>query len=574
MKRLAPIFNDIITAIILVPFIAVCSTSEAATPAVGASEGSSAMLKTDGTVWTWGKNEKGQLGNKSTAAWSISPVQPGITDVTAIAVGDAHMLALKSDKSVWSWGKNESGQLGNNKTVNTDRPVQVSGLSDVIAIAAGLYNSAAIKSDGTLWTWGLNAYGQLGIGSFVDAKVPKQVTGLTNVTAVAVGSNHMLALKADGTVWAWGLNNFGQLGNGTYTLSSQPVQVLLSDQPGVITYLTGVTSISCGSNYSLAVAGGAIRGWGDGAKGQLGNGVGAGRVYGYYYPEWTVASVDIVTADPVITAAPSPAPTATTTQTSSTKTLTDTSIIKTDTTVVTTSTETTTTTTTTTMPILFNVAAVSAGRVHTMARMQDGSVLAWGFNGGRLGNSTPDSTAVSDTSTPVAVTGLTGTTTLIAAVSTASEHTIALSSDGTVWAWGDNESGQLGNGSTLNYSFPVQVTGFDGKAFLDSNQATTATPTTTPTTTPATTTASCPTATIGDADRIFNWAESKYADLFYPPAISVDGEGYRYRYYSSTNAYLGYRDGTVFHYAPAKWDAVLSLGRSCYFLNQAQAAGF
>lgn len=576
MKRLATMLYTVITVFALAPLFAVHSASATAIPAVGAGNGISAALKADGTVWTWGKNDVGQLGKKSSVVSSISPVLAAISDVTAISVGDAHILAIKSDKSVWAWGKNDSGQLGNNKISNSSIAVQVTGLADVTAVRAGFYTSAALKSDGTVWAWGKNSFGQLGNGAFVDSKIPVQVTGLANVTAIAVGMDHMLALKSDGSVWAWGLNNRGQLGNGTYTLSSIPVHVQVSNLGGAATYLTGVAAISCGSNYSLAVIGAdkSVRAWGYGNNGQLGNA--EFREYGYSYPESAIASVSTVAASPVVTAAPSPAPADTTTTTVTTTTVTATSIIKTVTATTISPTETSTLVTTTTMLILVDVAAVSAGLAHTAALMPDGSVRAWGFNGGRLGNSTPAISSTSNSSIPVTVsTGAVGAPSMVA-ISAGSGHTLALGSDNKIWAWGANTSGELGNGSTIDYPFPVTVTGFDGNDFLITTVTTTTPPTTTSPTTPTTTgtQTACQPAGETDADRIFNWAESKYPNYFSPPAVSQDGSGYRYRYYSGTNAYLGYKEGTIFHYDPVKWNAILSLGRSCLFLEQAKTAGF
>lgn len=579
MKRLATMLYTLITVLALAPLFSVYSAN-AATPAVAAGTGTSAALKADGTVWTWGNNDTGQLGNKSSVTSSISPVLATITDVTAISVGGSHLLAIKSDKTAWAWGKNDNGQLGNNKTGNSSVPVQVTGLADVTAVRTGAYTSAALKSDGTVWSWGKNDLGQLGNGTFVNSKIPVQVTGLANVTAIAVGSDHMLALKADGSVWAWGLNKHGQLGNGTYTLSSIPVQVQVANLGGVVTYLTGATAISCGSNFSLALVGanGSVRAWGYGNNGQLGNG--EFREFGYYYPETVIASMSTVAAPAVVTAAPTPAPTDTTTTTTTTTTSTPTAIIRTVTAVTVSPTETSTLVTTTTMPILTDVTAVSAGNAHAVALMTDGSVRSWGFNSGRLGNSTPAVLNVTNSTLPVIVSTADVGAPTIAVISAGSDHTLALGTDNKIWAWGDNTTGQLGNGATLSYSFPVTVTGFDGKDFLMTTVSTATTPTTTPTTTTPTTTpttssqASCQPPVDTDADRIFNWAESKYANYFYPPAISQDGNGYRYRYYSATNSYLGYKEGTVYHYDPAKWNAILSLGRSCLFLEQAKTAGY
>ena len=124
--------------------------------------------------------------------------------MVAIAGGDSHSLALKSDGTVWAWGYNGCGQLGDGSTTNRLTPVQVSGLTGVVAIAGGGSHSLALKSDGTVWAWGCNDYGQLGDGTTTNRLTPVQVSGLTGVVAIAGGGAHSLALKSDGTVWAWG----------------------------------------------------------------------------------------------------------------------------------------------------------------------------------------------------------------------------------------------------------------------------------------------------------------------------------------------------------------------------------
>ena len=145
----------------------------------------------------------------------------GLTGVIALAAGSWHNLALKSDGTVWAWGDNGSGQLGDGSTTDRSTPVQVSGR--VIAIAAGSYHSLALKSDGAIWAWGSNGSGQLGDGSTsYYNSTPVPVSGLSGVIALAAGSSHTLALKSDGTVWAWGSNYDGQLGDGSTRLTARP----------------------------------------------------------------------------------------------------------------------------------------------------------------------------------------------------------------------------------------------------------------------------------------------------------------------------------------------------------------
>ena len=131
-----------------------------------------------------------------------------LTDVTAISAGVFNTVALKNDGTVWAWGLNSSGQLGDGTTTDSYTPVQVSGLTGVRAISAGFVSHAvALKNDGTVWAWGSNGYGQLGDGTTTDSYTPVQVSDLTGITAISAGESHTVALKNDGTVWAWGCNS-------------------------------------------------------------------------------------------------------------------------------------------------------------------------------------------------------------------------------------------------------------------------------------------------------------------------------------------------------------------------------
>ncbi|MDD5528641.1 MAG: T9SS type A sorting domain-containing protein [bacterium] len=210
-----------------------------------------ALIKSDSTVWAWGNNPCGQLGiGSSDYNTHTVPVRTNLlTNVIAIAAGQYHSLALRSDGTVWAWGGNYSGQIGDSTTANRNQPVKVKILTEVIAIAAGSEHSLALKSDGTVWAWGDNSWGQLGIGSsdYNSHTVPEQTLGLTDVIAISAGNEHSLALiRSDSTVWAWGHNYSGELGIGTsdYSPHTTPVQTSL---------LTGVTAISAGWGYSLAL---------------------------------------------------------------------------------------------------------------------------------------------------------------------------------------------------------------------------------------------------------------------------------------------------------------------------------
>jgi len=234
-------------------------------PPFAAGDSHNLVVKSDGTVWSWGHNYAGQLGNGRMTARRTPGQVLNLAGVVAVAAGQGHSLAVKSDGTLWAWGDNTVGQLGDGTTVLRSTPVQVSGLTGVVAVAAGKHQSLAVKSDGTLWTWG----SYVGDGT-APRSTPGQVSSLTGVVAVEAGNSHSLALKSDGSLWAWGENSRGQLGVGTGTGSSNtPVQV---------SNLTGVVAVASGFAHGMALkSDGTLWLWGDNTVGQLGDGTTTGR---------------------------------------------------------------------------------------------------------------------------------------------------------------------------------------------------------------------------------------------------------------------------------------------------------
>jgi alpha-tubulin suppressor-like RCC1 family protein/ABC-type uncharacterized transport system auxiliary subunit len=235
--------------------------------AIDAGYAHSLALQDNGNVWSWGSNTNGQLGN-GTYGMETSENKPflipTLDSCVAIAAGYAHSVALKKDGTVWTWGFNSSGQLGDQSEINKYQPVIVPGLANVIAIAAGDYHTVALKSDGTVWTWGDNPFGQLGDGTTIMKNSPVRVLDISNVTGIAAGYVHTLALRNDGYVWGWGGNMYGQLGdNSNVEMQLKPVRADI--------YPHGI-SVEAGHYHSLVLkSDGSVWSFGANGFGQLGN---------------------------------------------------------------------------------------------------------------------------------------------------------------------------------------------------------------------------------------------------------------------------------------------------------------
>lgn len=299
-----------------------------------------------------------------------SAVALGVLLVLPMGVGAQTMAmpnAAIEPRSAVAWGGNLNGQLGDGTNQDRHTPVAVSGLLSVAQVAARGHFALAALTNGTVSAWGDNEFGMLGDGTVTSHATPGVVTGLEHVRAVAGGSVHGLALIADGTVRAWGNNASGQLGIGVIGGNRlTPVRV-----PG----LKHVRAITASDSYSLALlADGTVRAWGNNGSGALGNG--------------TVGPNN-----------PTPAP----------------------------------------VLGLKKVRAISAGSGHALAVLRNGTVMAWGANNqGQLGRGTTGGSF----GTPAPVVDLAG----VKAVAAGFVHSLALLRDGTVRSWGGNEEGQLGIG--------------------------------------------------------------------------------------------------------------------------------
>ena len=244
--------------------------------AVSAGMRHSLALLADGTVYVWGFNGHGQLGDEGFPSTRTPFEVENLAGVKAIAAGGNHSLALLGDGTVKAWGDDESGQLGDGKSTDSEVPVAVQGLSGVVAIAAGEEHSLALLSNGTVMAWGSNERGQLGTGNNKSSNTPVAVKGLSGVMAIAAGGQFSLALLENGTVMAWGDDTHDQLGNaGVLEAESEASEEEGPESrvPVEAEGLSGVRSIAAGRTHDLALlAGGTVMAWGNDSEGELGNG--------------------------------------------------------------------------------------------------------------------------------------------------------------------------------------------------------------------------------------------------------------------------------------------------------------
>jgi alpha-tubulin suppressor-like RCC1 family protein len=206
-------------------------------------------VRANGTLWAWGNNGSGRLGDNTVVSKS-SPVSVvgGFTDWIQASAGVNHSLAVRANGTLWAWGSNGSGQLGDNTIASKNSPVSVvGGFTDWVQASAG-YHSLGVRANGTLWAWGLNSGGQLGDNTTVSKRSPVSVVGGFTDWVQASASNHNLGVRSNGTLWAWGFNSTGELGDNAIITRSSPVSVVGG--------FTDWVQASCGYNHSLGIRGG------------------------------------------------------------------------------------------------------------------------------------------------------------------------------------------------------------------------------------------------------------------------------------------------------------------------------
>ncbi|MDR2713480.1 MAG: S8 family serine peptidase [Clostridiales bacterium] len=261
--------------------------------AISAGNEHTIALKTDGSLWAWGSNREGQLGNGVGSGEYPDPIRVGADSIwIAVAAGGRHTLAVKKDGSLWAWGWNTTGQLGIGTTAQSNAPVRVGSDNDWIAVSANREHSIALKTDGSLWAWGNNRYGKLGDGTETQRLNPVRVGSDHDWAEISAGNDHTIALKRDGSLWAWGNNDSGQLGNNPATGSTIPVRTGTDND---------WTAISAGYHSMGLKTGASLWGWGDNSGGQLGNGTGK---QGNFPEEIAVISCVPFSKDFIITVSP------------------------------------------------------------------------------------------------------------------------------------------------------------------------------------------------------------------------------------------------------------------------------
>jgi len=402
---------------------------------ISAGDSTSLAVKTDGTLWGWGLGTSGQLGD-GTATSKSSPIQIGaLTTWSSVASGNRSSFAIKTDGTLWSWGAGTSGVLGSGATASRSSPVQVGALTTWASVytSQASANAGGLTTGNALWVWGANGSGQLGDGTTVDKSSPIQVGGLNTykVNLAAVGNARILFNTVDSaqntlSLWSWGLGTSGQLGDSSTASKSSPVQV-----SGTV---TSVSDVFYGNGFAGVVkSDGTLWMWGQGSNGKLGDGTTAAKsspIQIGALTNWSKLSLGNSTGY----------------------------AIKTDgtlwawgynvygnlgdgTTVAKSS------------PIqvgaLTTWSKVFAGDNSAAALKTDGTLWVWGYNAnGELGLG--DTT---NRSSPVQL----GTGTNWSAAAFGNAFAIATKTNGTLWAWGNNVFGQLGSGNTTNTSSPNQV---------------------------------------------------------------------------------------------------------------------
>ncbi|MBK8077313.1 MAG: fibronectin type III domain-containing protein [Kineosporiaceae bacterium] len=379
-------------------------------------------LRSDHSLWCWGTNDSGQLGQGDYATHAV-PVQIGsATTWNAVTVGNTHACATRTDNTLWCWGSNSTGQLGIGSTTMQNAPTQVTG-TVWATVDAGDSFTCATRTDGTLYCWGLNSSGQLGNGNTTQQTSPALVSGgATTWSSVSAGGTHTCATRTTHTVWCWGYNSFGQLGNGTsaYTAQTTPLQVGAA---------TTWANVSAGGVFTCATqTTGTLWCWGYGGDGATGQ----GNTTSPTSPSQVTGAVttwnSITTGDDHACATRTDS-TAWCWGYNSSGQLGD----------------ATTTRRTSPTQLSSTWTTLAAGYDASCGLRATGALWCWGSNDyGELGL---------DPETRARQIGATSTWTTLGG---GADHGCGITG-GTLWCWGNNATGDLGDGSTINRPSPTQI---------------------------------------------------------------------------------------------------------------------
>jgi uncharacterized repeat protein (TIGR02543 family) len=381
----------------------------------------SAALTSNGRLFTWGYNGYGQLGDGTTVRKS-TPTE--ITNrfslstgdkIIQVSLGEYHSAALTSNGRLFTWGLNYYGQLGDGTTTNRSNPTEITSRfslatgDQIIQVSLGYEHSAALTSSGRLFTWGSNRYGRLGDGTHSNRSTPTEITNRFSLATgdkiiqVSLGNVHSAALTSNGRLFAWGDNDYGQLGDGTTINKSTPTEIR---NRFILATGDKIISVSLGYLHSAALtSNGRLFTWGWNYSGQLGDGTTSNKSN----PREITSRFSLATGDQII--------------------------------------------------------QVSLGYDYSAALTSSGRLFTWGSNGyGRLGDGTTTSKL-----TPTEITNrfILATGDKIISVSLGEYHSAALTSSGRLFAWGDNDYGQLGDGTTINKSTPTEITQAHYELYFD-----------------------------------------------------------------------------------------------------------
>jgi len=336
----------------------------------------SLAIKTDGSLWAWGSNNLGQLGD-GTAAEPYAPEQV-LDNVKSVAAGYAFSMAIKTDGSLWVWGDDSNGSLGDGKSKAISDPQATKPfklMDNVICVAAGTQSAYAVTADGSLWAWGNNAYGQLGDGTTENHYTPEKI--MDGVKSVSAGYTYATALKTDGSLWGW-----GEFPKGYGSSNGSIVNIV--PEPAPVKIIDGVSAASVGGYFGLALkSDGSLWGWGS-------------NVYG------------VLSSSTDVSGARTP------------------------------------------IKVMDGISKVSAGSQSAIAVKTDGSLWGWGMD-------FSNGAAADDLSSYAPAQILSGVAAVSASVTGSSDAYFAVKTDGSLWAWGNNENGQLGDGTMKNSTTPYKA---------------------------------------------------------------------------------------------------------------------